>query len=232
MLAVALWMFGIAVAVSVMVITVAMELFSVQFGLGAVIATFIAIAGIRDYGDAEAHKANKTVRTAILVRHMAILWAWAAVSICIIYSTIIVWTQAWVPLFVVLILASGTCMFIANMLQTDADAGVTDERILAFVDRSVWAQFVAICLLIGGVIIVGRFGPAGYSGENKWAAMNIMLCTGLGLAIVSAFSIVNAISGRKARGGKSRLARDAGSDTPAGLPSQASRRRRPVARVV
>ncbi len=229
MLAIALWMFGVAIAVSVMVVTVAVEYYSIQFGLGAVIATFISVAGMRDHGDAEAHKASQTMRSAILVRHMSILWAWAAVSICLIYSTIIVWTKAWIPLFIVLILASGICMFIANMLQTDAEAGVTDERILAFVDRAVWAQFVVICLLIGGVVSVGRFDPAGYSGENKWPAMNIMLCTGLGLAIVSGFSIINAISGRRERGGRSRLAPNVES-----TPSAAStpRRRRPQARVV
>lgn len=230
MLAIALWMFGVAIAVSVMVVTVALELYSVQFGLGAIIAAFIAVAGMRDHGDAEAHKASKTIRSAILVRHMAILWAWAAVSICLIYSTIIVWTKAWIPLFIVLILASCICMFIANMLQADADAGVTDDRILAFVDRAVWAQFVVICLLIGGVVAVGRFDPAGYSGENKWPAMNIMLCTGLGLAIVSGFSILNAISGRRERGGKSRLARD--TDSESSIASAPPRRRRPQARVV
>ena len=231
MLAIALWMFGVAIAVSVMVVTVAVEYYSIQFGLGAVIATFIAVAGMRDHGDAEAHKASKTVRSAILVRHMAILWAWAAVSICLIYSTIIVWTKAWIPLFSVLILASGICMFIANMLQADADAGVTDERILAFVDRAVWAQFVVICLMIGGVIAVGRFDPAGYSGENKWPAMNIMMCTGLGLAIVSGFSILNAIAGRRERGGRSRLAADTDSAPTTAAPT-ATRRRRPQARVV
>lgn len=229
MLSIAIWMFGISMAVSVMVITVAMELYSVQFGLGAVIASFIAFAGMRDYGDAEAHKAGASLRSAILVRHMAILWAWAAVSICIIYSSIVIWAETWVPLLLVLTLASGTCMFIANLLQRDADAGVTDLRVLAFVDRAVWAQFVVICLLIGGVVAVGRFGPAGYSGENKWAAMNIMLCTGLGLAIVSGFSILNAISGRRARGGKSRLAVESDASAAA---STAPRRRRPVARVV
>ena len=38
MLEMTLWMFGVTIAVSVMVVTVAMELYSVQFSLGAVIA--------------------------------------------------------------------------------------------------------------------------------------------------------------------------------------------------
>lgn len=231
MLAIALWMFGVAIAVSVMVITVAMEIYSVQFGLGAIITTFIAFSGMRDYGDAEARDANSASRAAILVRHMGILWSWAAVSICVIYSLIMVWTQTWIPLFVVLTLAAGTCMFIANLLQRDADAGIIDQRVIAFVDRMVWAQFVVICLLIGGLVAVGKFGPASFSGENKWAAMNVMLCTGLGLGILSGFSVINALTGSSTQ---SAAAPKGGSEPkmPNGLPTNAPRRRRPVARVV
>lgn len=235
MLAIALWMFGVAIAVSVMVITVAMELYSLQFALGAVTATFIAVAAMRDYAEAENHKAVASRRAAVLVRHMGILWGWAAVSICVIYGTIMVWTQTWIPLFMVLVIATGICMLIANLLDRDAEAGVVDARVLGFIDRVVWAQFVAIVLLIGTLITVGKFGAASFSGENKWAAMNIMLSTGLGLAIISGFSILNALTGGTPLA-ELATAKISESDMPAkkDKPKQPDqpRRRRPAARIV
>ncbi len=233
MLAVALWMFGVAIAVSGMVITVAMELYSLQFALGAVTASFIAIAAMRDYAEAENHAAVASRRSAVLVRHMGVLWGWAAVSVCIIYSTIMVWTQSWIPLFMVLVLACGVCMLIANLLDRDAAAGVTDARVIGFIDRVVWAQFVAIVLLIGALIAVGKFGAASFSGENKWAAMNVMLCTGLGLAIISGFSILNTVTGGTplAELATTKMT-DHGSASMKSKQPETQRRRRPAARIV
>lgn len=234
MLAVGLWMFGVAIAVSAMVITVAMELYSLQFALGTVTATFIAVAAMRDYAEAETHAAVAARRSAVLVRHMGILWGWAAVSVCIVYSTIMVWTQSWIPLFMVLVIACGICMLIANLLDRDAAAGVTDARVIAFIDRVVWAQFVAIVLLVGTLIAVGKFGAASFSAENKWAAMNIVLSTGFGLAIISGFSILNTITGGTPLA-ELATTKMADPESKAGVkaePAATPRRRRPAARIV
>ena len=97
-----------------------------------------------------------------------------------------------------------------------------------FVGQIAKIQFALTCLLIGGLIAVGKFGVASFGGENKWPAVNILLCTAFGLAVISGFTIVISRTSDSASPGRKM------GDLKSGAASQTSppRRRRPMARVV
>lgn len=225
MLEISIWTFGVAIAVSAMLITVAMEFYSLQFALGAVIATFISISALRDHREATSiDNPNLSHLSAIIVRHMGILWAWAAVSICAIYGMLMVWTETWVPLFILLVLGAGTCLFVANILERDAQAGKTDDKVINFVGQIAKIQFVLTCLLIGGLLAAGKLGASTFSEENKWPAVNILLCTAIGLAVVSGFTLIASKTQNPSRQRQTAPV--------VSSPAPQPRRRRPVARIV
>ena len=180
------WMLGIAFSAGAMVFTVALGAHLAQFALAAIIATFIAISAVRDYAALDGDHVSR--RAAVLVRYMGMLWCWAAMSVSLIYGFLMQWS-AWYGVFFVLVMGSGLCLFIANVLERDANAGALDSRIIGFVDVIAKVQFGATCIAVGGLIAFGKLSVAAFGGDAKWAAVNILLCMGLALAGLSGFAI-------------------------------------------
>jgi hypothetical protein len=196
MLEVFLWIMAITIAISAMIVTAAMELHTPHFALGMVIAAFIAVTAIRDHQNAAEANADKSRLAAIIIRHMGMFWAWAALSIFITYALMIQWSQIWVGIFMVLALGSAVCLFMANTLQRDSEAGTEDVNAIALVGLIAKLQVVVTCLIVGSLVAFGRFNTQAFGGEAKWAAVNILLCTAMGAAILSGFAIT---TGRKPR---------------------------------
>ena len=180
------WMLGIAFSAGAMVFTVALGAHLAEFALAAIIATFIAISAVRDYAALEVEHPSR--RAASLVRHMGMLWCWAAMSISLIYGFLMQWA-AWYGVFFVLVMGAGLCLFIANVLERDAAEDALDSRIIGFVGLIAKIQFAATCVAVGGLIAFGKLSVDAFGGDAKWAADNILLCMGLALAGLSGFAI-------------------------------------------
>jgi hypothetical protein len=183
------WMLGIAFSAGAMVFTVALGAHLAQFALAAIIATFIAISAVRDYQATEGQHPSR--RAAVLIRHMGMLWSWAAMSIILIYGTLLQW-NAWHGVFLVLVMGSGICLFIGNVLERDAAEDAHDSRMVALVGLIAKVQLVATCVAIGGLIAFGKLSVDAFGGDAKWAAVNILLCMGIALAGLSGFTVVQA----------------------------------------
>jgi hypothetical protein len=180
------WMLGIAFSAGAMVVTVALGAHLAEFALAAIIATFIAISAVRDYAGLDGEHPSR--RAASLVRHMGMLWCWAAMSISLIYGFLMQWS-AWYGVFFVLVMGAGLCLFIANVLERDAAADALDSRIIGLVGLIAKVQFGATCVAVGGLVAFGKLSVDAFGGDAKWAAVNILLCMGLALAGLSGFAI-------------------------------------------
>ena len=185
------WMLGIAFSAGAMVFTVALDAHLAEFALAAIIATFIAISAIRDFHAAEGEAPSR--RAAVLIRHMGMLWCWAAMSMTLIYTFLLDW-NAWRGVFFVVVLGAGLCLFIANVLDRDAAEDAHDQRMVAIVDKIAKIQFATTCIAIGGLIAYGKLSVDAFGGEAKWAAVNILLCMGMALAGLSGFTMVHALA--------------------------------------
>jgi hypothetical protein len=183
------WMLGVAFSAAAMVLTTALEAFTAQFALATVIVAFITVSGLRDFQASRAAAAHASHQSAIIARHMGILWAWAAVSVALIYSLVITTWTAWFAAFIILVLGAALCMFLANILARDASDDHHDPRIDSLVNWIAKVQFAATCLAIGGLLAFGKFSTSAFGGEAKWAAINIMLCAAFGLTGLSGFAI-------------------------------------------
>jgi hypothetical protein len=185
------WMLCIAFSAGAMVFSVALDAHLFQFALAAIIATFITISAIRDFHVAESEAPSH--RAAILIRHMGMLWCWAAMSMTLIYTFLLDW-NAWRGVFFVVVLGAGLCLFIANVLDRDAAEDAHDARMVGIVDKIAKIQFLATCIAIGGLIAYGKLSVDAFGGQAKWAAVNIMLCMGMALAGLSGFTMVQSLT--------------------------------------
>jgi hypothetical protein len=226
MLQIGIWIFGIAIAVSVMILTVAAEMYALQAALSVVIASCIAASAMRDHQLKLEAGADPGRLAAVIIRYMGVLWAWAAVAIAVTYGLLLVWATSWIGVFVLLVVGAGLCLLVANMLDRDAEAGKTDERLVNFVSAVAKLQFILTVFLVGMLLLMSRFGIDSFAG-NKWPAVNVLLSTAVGLSVIAGYTLLTGGLSRRLRAPKPATRQLAHTVAPPVV-----RRRRPVARAV
>jgi hypothetical protein len=182
------WMLGISFSSAMMIMIVAFDLRFLQFALSFVIVGFIALAGVRDHRALTILNAFPSHATATLIRHMGVIYGWAAVCIVLLYSLLMEWSH-WVPAFLVMCSGATLCVFLANIMMRDLAEEAEDSNVIALVRSISKAQCAATCVAFGGLITLGKMSTSLGSNEN-WAAVNIMLCAALGIAALSGYVIV------------------------------------------
>jgi hypothetical protein len=182
------WMIGIAMAGAAMVVSAAMQLYSVHFALAAIISSFIAVTAMRDHAAAASDGVGRAGLAAVISRYMGFLWAWSAVAVFLTYALVMAWTN-WLGAFMVLVVGAGLCLFVARVLDAEAHAETPDAHLVGFVGLMARVQLTLTCIVVGGLLAAGRFGPEAFGGYNKWAAVNVLLCAAIGLAVLSGFAI-------------------------------------------
>jgi hypothetical protein len=180
------WMLGISASSAMMVTTVALDLRMLHFALSFVIVGFIALAGIRDQRTLQEIGAFPSHVSATMVRHMGIIYGWAAVMIALLYTTLIQWAH-WFAAFFVMCAGATLCLFLANIIMRDLTEETVDRRLAGLVKLIAKVQLGVICLVIGGLLALG----ATTAGTNGGAAAGIciMLAAAIGIAALSGYMI-------------------------------------------
>jgi hypothetical protein len=180
------WMLGISASSALMITTVALDLRMLQFTLSFVIVGFIALAGIRDQRTLQEIGAFPSHVSATMVRHMGIVYGWAAVMIALIYTTLIEW-QHWYAAFFIMCAGATLCLFLANIIMRDLTEQTVDRRLASLVLTIAKMQLGGICLVIGGLMALGASTAGAASGGA--AGIGIMLAAAIGIAALSAYMI-------------------------------------------
>jgi hypothetical protein len=196
-----------------------MDLRGTHFVLGVSIAALIGLAAVSAHRSSAEQGGGDGRRAAILARYMGLVWAWAAIAVFITYALIMVRAADWPGVVVLATIGSGICVFVSDVLERDANNGTADRRIIDLVGQLAKVQFVAACLVIGGVL---KWGGLSLSARDpRWAAFNLLASTAIGIAGLSGYAIAVLRPARRAE--------------PAAGPTStgpARRPRRPMARVV
>ena len=189
MLAMLIWVVGFAISISILALTAGANLQSLHLTICAVISLAIAFSATMEMSKAQAAGQNRSQVAAAIARYMGLLWSWSAVAIAVTYALVLSWVN-WLPIFMILMLGAGTCLFVARILDRESVATAPDARIISLVRFVAWSKFGATCLTIGGLLAAGKLGADGFGGQSRWAAMNIMLCTAIGLSLISGYALI------------------------------------------
>lgn len=157
------------------------------------VSTAFASFAIRENRSLVAEGANKTVVAASTARFIGLVWAWAALSILVIYAWVFdgQWKEWWQFFFSFATAAVG-CIIFANMMQRDAADGKEDDAVMGVGRLLVKIQLVGIAVGVISLFVDGKFPRD--ADKIDWAACNIFFFGGVAIAAISA----NALSSSRA----------------------------------
>jgi hypothetical protein len=119
---------------------------------------------------------------------MALVWAWAALSLLLTYVVALSWIEWWQY-----VLGAGAiaalCLFFARMLARDAAAGREDQAMLKLARYLTVGQLVGMIAAMIGLVIDDKM-PRSHE-QPDWAASAIFFFGAASLAIIS----LNALRG-------------------------------------
>jgi hypothetical protein len=181
------WMLGISLSSTMMITVVALDLRLMQFALSFVIVGFIALAGVRDQRTLQEMGAFPSHVSATMIRHIGIIYGWAAAIIALIYMTLLDW-QHWFAAFFVMCAGATLCLFLANIIMRDLTENTVDRRLANLVATIAKVQLAVICLVVGGLLALGASLVGGESSAAA-AAVSVLLAAAIGIAALSAYMI-------------------------------------------
>lgn len=187
------WMLSITLGVSLLAVSAGMGQPLVNMTAAALVGLAIALVAIRENRMLRNTGSPEGIVAASTARHMGYIWTWGALSLLVIYAFILSWKE-WLVFFLAFAVAAVLCLFVANALQRDAEAGREDPTMATVARYLTIGQLVGMLITMIGLIVdkkMIRFTTeAGQRiGWQDWAANNIFFFGALALAIVSAYAL-------------------------------------------
>lgn len=126
--------------------------------------------------------AGETAIAAAGALDMALVWAWAGLSLFVIYAFVLSWHEWWTYVAGAAVVA-GLCIGFAAMLRRDAAAGRRDETMLKLARYLTMGQLAGMTVAMIGLIVDSKMPRA--LDEPDWAASTIFFFGAAALAAVS-----------------------------------------------
>jgi len=189
MMSMVIWMLGIALGVSLLVLSAAMGLPLAHMAVAAFIALVIALVAIRENREQRAAGLTESAIASSTAMIMALVWIWGALALLVTYYFILRWNE-WLHFFIAFAVLGALCLFISNMLRRDAEAGRDDESMIKIGNYLTIGQLVGMIVTMIGLLVDGKMWRFTTSAGNRigwqdWAANNIFFFGALALAAIS-----------------------------------------------
>ena len=186
MLASVIWMFALAVGVSVLSIATAAELQGVQLAMAAVVSGFISIKAMREQNETLAERGAGAEFARVTLLHMGLIWIWSTLAILITYTILISWPYT-SSVVSILLVGAGVCHFVAVLLGRAI--AERDLRVVVLADWISRGQLAVTSIAVGALVATGHAAPGSFGGQAKWAAVNVLATSGVALALIAANAV-------------------------------------------
>ena len=161
---------------------------SLNLALTAIVALAFAALAAWDRRQLAAAGASAPTLSSAAARSMAVVWAWVASSLLLIYVFALSWGEWWQYCLGAGAVAA-LCLFFASTMKRDAESGHRDEAMLNLARYLTVAQLVGMVIAMIGLIIDDKM-PRDPS-KPDWAASAIFFFGAASLAAIS----LNALRG-------------------------------------
>jgi len=178
------WLFSLAAAICATVLAAAAEQPSVQMAAAAAVSIAIALLAVRDHQKLKDNGAPVSAIASSTARYLALVWAWAALSLLITYLFIIDkhWPEWW-QFFIGFAFAAVASLAFSLMLDRDRAIG-RDDAVLVKAGRVlVQAQLVGMVFGIISLFVDNKFPRSEVHAD--WAGCNIFFFGALAIAAIS-----------------------------------------------
>ncbi|MEW5963687.1 MAG: hypothetical protein AB1749_08980 [Pseudomonadota bacterium] len=178
------WMLIITVGVCATILSAAAQMPVMHMTMTGLISLVIALIAIRENRQLVESGASKNEIAASTARYMGLVWAWGAVALFVTYNFILQWKEWW-HFFMAFAVLSVLCIFLANSIGRDENAGKEDKTILTVGRYLTVAQLVGMMVTVAGLLIDGKMVRYQTPRFTDWAANNIFFFGALALAAIS-----------------------------------------------
>jgi hypothetical protein len=179
---------SLAIGVAAVVFSAASGRPELHMGLAALACLAFALLAIWERHRLAASGAREAALASSTAGFMALVWAWAALSLLITYVFVLSWIEWWQY-----VLGAGAvaalCLFFGGMLSRDAAAGREDQTLLKLARYLTVGQLAGMIIAMVGLVLDGKM-PRNPE-KPDWAASSIFFFGAASLAIIS----LNALRG-------------------------------------
>lgn len=180
-----IWMMALAVAVSAMIITAAIGNTAYHMAITGVISLMIALWSVQESNSLIKAGANDSALAASTARSTGLIWAWGTLSLLATYGFLLgnKWPEWW-QFTAGFGAAAVVSLWIANMMNRDAEAGKVDPGLLKLGRGLLIAQILGVVAALLTMMIEGKF-PRDATQHADWAGVNIFFFGGLAIIAIS-----------------------------------------------
>ena len=191
-----IWVLGIGVSTALLLLIAAKLNFWAHMTIAALVAILVALSAfVESRATLHGGKADIGRQASSNLRHMGLVWTWAALATVVTYSFNILQWREWWHFFLAMLAFAGLSLFLSATLQKDADAKTEDDTMFKIARGYAIATLVAAPLVMLGLLQQGKmwrfFTEAGQRpGSQDWAASNIYFFGALALAAIAYNAVV------------------------------------------
>lgn len=178
-----IWGLYLALGVAAVVLGAAADQPALHMALTALACLAFAVAAVWERRRLVAAGVGETLLASSTARSMALVWAWAALSLLLTYVFVLSWIEWWQYVLGAGAIA-GLCLFFASMLSRDAAAGREDQSLLKLARYLTLGQLVGMIIAMVGLVLDDKM-PRSHE-KPDWAASTIFFFGAASLAVISA----------------------------------------------
>jgi hypothetical protein len=178
------WLFSLSAAICATVLAAAANQPSLQMAAVAAVCIAITLIAIRDHQKLKENGAPTSAIASSTERYLALVWAWAALTLLVTYLFIVEkhWPEWW-QFFIGFSFAAIASLAFSLMLDRDRAAG-RDDAVLTKAGRVlVQAQLIGMVAGIISLFVDNKFPRSATHAD--WAGCNIFFFGALAIAAIS-----------------------------------------------
>ena len=185
------WMLGIGASVAMLVVTAAQKLYYVHLVIAGSVAVMVALtAFVESRASMQDGKSNVGLQASANLRHIGLIWTWAALTTFVTYGFEILQWREWWQFFIAALAFAGLSLFLSATLQKDAEARTEDDTMFKISRGYALALLVVMPIVMIGLLQQGKMWRfltvAGQRpGSEDWAASNIFFFGAMAMTAVA-----------------------------------------------
>lgn len=183
-----IWGIAFAISLAAMLVTAGARLPMAHLSLALLICLGIAFVALLENQKLRSEGAQRAVVAATTARNMGFIYIWGAGVIALTYISLLSWHEWWHWLAGFAVVGTA-CVFYANTLTRDTEAGREDATMLKIGKILTWIQLIGMSAAIVGMLVDGKLSRYVDPKHQDWAAQNIFFAGAVGLAILSAYAL-------------------------------------------
>lgn len=187
------WLVALAAAICATILAADAEQPSLQMAAAAGVCIAITLIAVREHRKLQETGAPMNAIASSTARYLALVWAWAALSVFLTYLLIIDkhWPEWW-QFFIGLSFAAIASLAFSALLDRDRATGRSDDTLIKVGRILVQAQLIGMVVGIISLFVDQKFPRAATHAD--WAGCNILFFGALAITVISLDALRSRVS--------------------------------------